>query len=537
MPNFFVCMKFRFLKGNNNRDFVVMSEMSVSPPPLRKDDVYRCVKSCLERKEYKPFMTKSFDKYIRASYLFNGNVFPYTLWEDVKSKLRQLGVKPSDMVLSGEPDQSFVISKEEFDDWLGNVHVPDEMKISEEYDFQPESVFRALNKRTARIMVATSGGKTFITYLYCRFLVDFRERLGINKILIIVPAKLLCNQLVNDFKEYDVWYRDNDVSPLTVSPIYGGSKQVADANVVCGTYQSLCQYDREYFDDFDVVICDELHRAKAYSIRNEIYAKCLRTKFFFGMTGSEPEYKSLDYLHITSMFGPEVMRVDASEAIDRGISNNVSVNQIVIDYYVGDRRVTRIRDLIDVPEEYCDGDNVNYNAIYQLEKEFFQSREDRLMILSRFLSRFRETSIVLVDTVEYCHVIENYLRRVLPSEMCVEVIHGSVSDKKRQQIIDEARRSTENYVIVATYGTMSTGVSIKSLTNLYIVDGGKSGTRIRQSVGRVMRVLEGKSKSRVFDFKDNITHSSFYRQAREREKIYRENLGFVVNMFNTRVNV
>ena len=526
-------MKFRFIKGKNNRDFVVMEDIMNSPPPFKGNELYNSVKTVLERKEYKPFMTKSFDKYIRASYLFNGNIFPYTLWQDVCNHLNKLGIK--NVVLEDEPKNEFSIDRNEFDEWLKNVHIPENMKINDDYDFQPDSVFNALNRRTARIMVATSGGKTFITYLYCRYLIDHKEKLGINKILIIVPSKLLCKQLQDDFKEYDVWYRDlnHEGDELFVSTIYSGSKQISYANVICGTYQSLCEYDQEYFDEFQVVVCDELHRAKAYSIRNGIYAKCVNVKFFFGMTGSDPDYKTLDYLHITSMFGPEVVRLEAADAIKRGISNNIIINQIEIEYFRGDKKITNISDVIDVPE---DEENKSATSTYFLEKDFFQSNKDRLNIITRFINKFRETSIILVDTVEYCHTVADYIAETLP-DVIVEIIHGQISDKERNRIIDEARSTTENYVIVATYGTMSTGTNIKTLTNLYIIDGGKSQTRIRQSAGRIMRIFEGKHKSRVFDLKDCITRSSFYRQARERESIYKERLGLEVKKYKTRIDL
>ena len=199
--------------------------------------------------------------------------------------------------------------------------------FDEKYEYQLESVYRALKFKTSRIEVGTGGGKTLITYIYCRYLLENFISKG-KQILIIVPRKDLVIQTAKAFKEFDEF---ND-SEIWVETIYSGSRRALDAHIVIGTWQSLKEYNKEYFDDFSVLICDEAHSAKAYSIRNDIYNKCFNVEYVFGMTGTYPEYKSIDYLNIVAMFGPLVFVKKTKELIEDGNVCPVLINKILINY-------------------------------------------------------------------------------------------------------------------------------------------------------------------------------------------------------------
>lgn len=79
-------------------------------------------------------------------------------------------------------------------------------------------------------------------------------------------------------------------------------------------------------------------------------------------------------------------------------------------------------------------------------------------------------------------------------------------------------------VLVASYGTLSTGVSINNLHNLLMVDSFKSEQIIIQSIGRLLRLLEGKDRAIIFDLVDVFSHenpkNTLYRHFLERKKFY-----------------
>ena len=534
-------MKFKFLCGKNHKDFVKMTDLVT-----KEDfDLYNVIKEVLYRKEYMPFVKVNYDnKWVEHSYLFNDYIFPFQFWGDVERVCKTLPhlIPESEVILQDDPRKTGYYSqlkREDYEAWLKSLKIPDDISLDrEEYSYQPESAFRGINNHVARISVATSGGKTFLTYLYCKCLIDVIKTPG--RILIIVPSKLLCKQLKDDFAHYD---EKND-NKILVETIYSNSKRIAGAKVVCGTYQSLKNYDVDYFDDFTVCICDELHRAKAYSIRNEIYSKIHNADYFFGMTGTFPPYKSLDYLHIVSMFGEEVVKVTVKQLIDTHIANNVNIKSIQITYFNSDKnnpkdKVSSFDEILDnFPEicpEYFDkhqdecSDEESLREFlevlkqdpkkrYYAEKTYFQYNLRRTAIIAKLINMFDENSIIFVDTIAYCDELYDFLTRRCPDRH-FEIIHGTVKD--RDGIIQRMRETPNKFVLIATYGTMSTGVSIKNLTNAYIVDGGKSTIRIKQSMGRLMRMLDNKHTSKIFDFYDNIPSTAFRRQAMERLKIYK----------------
>lgn len=534
-------MKFKFLCGKNHKDFVKMTDLVT-----KEDfDLYNVIKEVLYRKEYMPFVKANYDnKWVEHSYLFNDYIFPFQFWGDVERVCKTLPhlIPESEVILQDDPRKTGYYSqlkREDYEAWLKNLKIPDDISLDrEEYSYQPESAFRGINNHVARISVATSGGKTFLTYLYCKCLIDVIKTPG--RILIIVPSKLLCKQLKDDFAHYD---EKND-NKILVETIYSNSKRIVGAKVVCGTYQSLKNYDVDYFDDFTVCICDELHRAKAYSIRNEIYSKIHNADYFFGMTGTFPPYKSLDYLHIVSMFGEEVVKVTVKQLIDTHIANNVNIKSIQITYFNSDKnnpkdKVGSFDEILDnfpeiCPEyfdkhqdecsdeeslrEFLDVLKEDPNKRYYAEKTYFQYNLRRTAIIAKLINMFDENSIIFVDTIAYCDELYDFLTRRCPDRH-FEIIHGTVKD--RDGIIQRMRETPNKFVLIATYGTMSTGVSIKNLTNAYIVDGGKSTIRIKQSMGRLMRMLDDKHTSKIFDFYDNIPYTAFRRQAMERLKIYK----------------
>lgn len=534
-------MKFKFLCGKNHKDFVKMTDLVT-----KEDfDLYNVIKEVLYRKEYMPFVKANYDnKWVEHSYLFNDYIFPFQFWGDVERVCKTLPhlIPESEVILQDDPRKTGYYSqlkREDYEAWLKSLKIPDDISLDrEEYSYQPESVFRGINNHVARISVATSGGKTFLTYLYCKCLIDVIKTSG--RILIIVPSKLLCKQLKDDFAHYD---EKND-NKILVETIYSNSKRIAGAKVVCGTYQSLKNYDVDYFDDFTVCICDELHRAKAYSIRNEIYSKIHNADYFFGMTGTFPPYKSLDYLHIVSMFGEEVVKVTVKQLIDNNIANNVNIKSIQITYFNSDKnnpkdKVSSFDEILDNFPEICpeyfdkhqdecsDEESLREflevlkqdpNKRYYAEKTYFQYNLRRTAIIAKLINMFDENSIIFVDTIAYCDELYDFLTRRCPDRH-FEIIHGTVKD--RDGIIQRMRETPNKFVLIATYGTMSTGVSIKNLTNAYIVDGGKSTIRIKQSMGRLMRMLDDKHTSKIFDFYDNIPSTAFRRQAMERLKIYK----------------
>jgi superfamily II DNA or RNA helicase len=104
-------------------------------------------------------------------------------------------------------------------------------------------------------------------------------------------------------------------------------------------------------------------------------------------------------------------------------------------------------------------------------------------------------------------------------------VHGDTDVDDREEI----RRITESEndaIIVASFGTFSTGINIKRLHNIVFASPTKSKIRSLQSVGRGLRLGEGKDKAALYDIGDDLRHNSrvnfSLRHFEERQKIFKK---------------
>ena len=110
-------------------------------------------------------------------------------------------------------------------------------------------------------------------------------------------------------------------------------------------------------------------------------------------------------------------------------------------------------------------------------------------------------------------------------------VHGGVATEDREQVREITEREN-NAIIVASYGTFSTGINIKNLHNVIFASPSKSRIRNLQSIGRVLR--KGK-KATLYDIADDISYKSrknyTLNHLIERIKVYKENFNYeIVNI-------
>ena len=67
----------------------------------------------------------------------------------------------------------------------------------------------------------------------------------------------------------------------------------------------------------------------------------------------------------------------------------------------------------------------------------------------------------------------------------------------------------ENSLIVASYGTFSTGVNIRRINNIVFAAPSKSKIRVLQSIGRGLRTHKDKDSIRLFDIVDDIRNGKW----------------------------
>ena len=104
-------------------------------------------------------------------------------------------------------------------------------------------------------------------------------------------------------------------------------------------------------------------------------------------------------------------------------------------------------------------------------------------------------------------------------------VHGGVEAQERERI-REITEQERDAIIVASYGTFSTGINIKNLHNVIFASPSKSRIRNLQSIGRVLRTGDNKKKAVLYDIADDISYKSrknyTLNHLVERVKIYNE---------------
>ena len=497
-------MKVKLVKGKNFRNYIQITH-------LESINELKTISKIVSRTEYKPFV-KSFNKTVSASYLINDTFIPLQFLSDIEREFAPHNKFEIENIDQLNEFYNTDIKNSDFKKLLREVKLPPKYDIwKSEYEYQPLSVIKALRSKVARIKVGTGGGKTLITYLYCKLLLRhiITEKNPAQKILIIVPKKDLVIQTVKAFKEFNQFNE-----PLIVESVYGGSKRIANADVVVGTFQSLCNYDAEYFDDFFCMIGDEAHTSKAYSIREEIYNKCKYVEYMFGMTATYPEYNTLDYLNIVAMFGRMVHEKSLRQLIDDGNICDIEIHRIEIDY--ADPEISNISKTFKSQNADLDeAEKLTHSQLYRAEKTYVQNLENRIDLMAKICA-LDNNHLILVDNRSYQDFIFNKFYFKFTNKKVI-IING---DTKDREILFEMMEEENNIICIATYDTFSTGVSVNNIHYVHFPDGGKSMFRVLQGIGRGVRLHANKKKLIVFDYVDKITGSVYLKHAKERLKMY-----------------
>jgi len=352
--------------------------------------------------------------------------------------------------------------------------------------YQVEAAWNFVRFRYSVADLATNAGKTLIVFLVILYLKKTNQ---LKNFLMIVPKVTLVDQGAEDFFDYGI----KDLS-LRVGAVYGGSTELRDAEVVIGTFTSLANRPEEYFNRFDVLCVDEAHQTTTAS-HKKIIGHCKQLNVKFGLTGTLIDQNSADYWTILSLLGPVCMQVDPAFLAQEGFSTPLDIRIIIMNYLHEDLR-HRLKEV---------RNNIDKNLAFNTEKKIVTQNQARFEYVVDMVSKVTKNSLVLFSSVAegYGKRIYDELRsRCMGKE--IFYIDGDTDDSLREIYKTKLKEEGDNKILVATFGTYSTGISISNLHNVFLVESYKSEIIIGQSIGRMMRTQEGKSRAIVIDFVDDF---------------------------------
>jgi superfamily II DNA or RNA helicase len=370
-------------------------------------------------------------------------------------------------------------------------------------DYQNDAVVHALKRNRALMLSPTASGKSFIIYLLTRF--HMQED---RKTLIVVPTTSLVDQMASDFVEY------NNGNPLDIHKIRGGIDKNVDAAIVISTWQSIYKLGKDWFAKFDVVIGDEAHLFKAKSLVS-VLEKMPECKYRYGFTGT------LDGSHthklvLEGIFGSVYEVTRSKKLIDDGTLAEFGITAIVLQY----------------PDEIR---KLNKGKTYQEEIDWIVTNESRNKYIKNLAHSLQGNTLILFQFVEKHGKV---LHPMLAKEgKTVHFIHGSVSTDEREAVRHVAE-TNDNNIILASYGTFSTGVNIKRLDNIIFASPSKSKIRNLQSIGRVLRKSSSGNKATLYDIVDDLqwkANKNFaVKHFMDRVAIYNDE-GFEFKIYNVNI--
>ena len=356
-------------------------------------------------------------------------------------------------------------------------------------DYQVDGIYDALKHNRKLLISPTASGKSLMIYGIVRYFVERKQNT-----LIVVPTTSLVEQMYKDFADYG-W----DVGSYC-HKIYAGKERDTDAQVIITTWQSIYKLPRKYFDRFSVVIGDEAHQFKSKSLIS-IMTKLGNAKYRYGFTGTLDGTQTHKWV-LEGLFGPSYKIIKTDELMKKGHVATLDINVLLLKH--PPNKFETFEDEI----QYIIGHNRRNNFIRNLALDL---KGNTLILFARVEGHGEP----LFNLINNNSIISRH----------VFFVHGGVATEDRERI-REITESENNAIIVASYGTFSTGINIKNLHNIIFASPSKSRIRNLQSIGRVLRKGSNKSKATLYDIADDISYKSrrnyTLNHLIERIKVYNE---------------
>ena len=355
-----------------------------------------------------------------------------------------------------------MISEEGVKDYMNSI------THFEPRDYQVNAVYDALRYNRKLLISPTGSGKSFMIYTITRYFVAK----GL-KILLVVPTTSLVEQMYKDFQQYG-WDPENHCHR-----IYAGRERVNTNEVTITTWQSVYQLDRKFFEDYDVIIGDEAHLFKSKSLVG-IMDKLHHAKYRYGFTGTLDGTQTHKWV-LEGLFGPSYKVTQTKKLQDEGHLAALDIQCLVLKYK---------------PKKF---------DTYEDEIQYLIGHEKRNNFITNLTDSLTGNSLVLYSRVEsHGAILFELINKKVEKNRKVFFIHGGVDAEDREQV-REITENEKDAIIVASYGTFSTGINIKNLHNVIFASPSKSRVRNLQSIGRVLRKGKDKVSAKLYDIADDFT--------------------------------
>ena len=366
-------------------------------------------------------------------------------------------------------------------------------------DYQIDAIFHSLKRNRTLLVSPTASGKSFIIYSLIRYYSHLIKEESNNRILLIVPTTSLVEQMYTDFESYGWNVKKN------CHRLYSGYSNQTDKKVLISTWQSLYKLPKEYFKQFGCVFGDEAHLFKSKSL-TEIMTKLIDCKYRIGLTGT------LDGAHthklvLEGLFGAVNKVTTTKKLMDKNQLSNLVVRCLILKHSEANAKIIS-------------------KGKYQDEIDYLVGSTSRNNFIRNLALKLKGNTLILFQLVEkHGKNLHKIIQDKAEENRKVFYIYGGVDTEEREKARSIVEKE-DNAIIVASYGTFSTGINIKNLHNIIFASPSKSRIRNLQSIGRGLRLGDNKVNATLYDIADDLNYKSkenyTLKHFQERINIYTE---------------
>lgn len=439
-----------------------------------------------------------------------------------------------------EVDQKILDLKQNVNtsDWIKDTPVYSNSNEITPHWYQEDSVKYALDNKRCILNLPTSAGKSLIQGMLCKWFTQRNEK----KVLVLVPSISLVNQMADDYIDYRLFTRTDiqmigdgkkstDQSYTKILEVYFGTEfvrvfptdkikttsglitvdklsvgleidqnwikqrnhlakintitdivvETIESPIVISTWQSAVKQKPEWFNQFGMLVNDEVHTSTGASItkiNNNLYG----CEYKIGLTGSLKDGKA-NVMQYIGLFGPIFKPVTTKKLMEDGQVTELKIKSIFLKY----------------PEELI---KKMQGFDYQKEIKAITSYKKRnlwVTNLAKKLADKKENVFIMFRHVEHGKWLYDELKK---SHDNIVYIDGDVKSSDRE-IAKSDMELKDGMIAIASYGVFSTGISIKNLHHVVFAHPTKSKVTVIQTIGRVLRKHDSKDIATIWDITDD----------------------------------
>ena len=325
------------------------------------------------------------------------------------------------------------------------------------------------------IRLDTGWGKTIVA-------LKLAEALQ-TRTLIIVPRTVLLEQFCDTIR-----------SCFKIEPgvIQGKRCDIQDITVATlQTLQRQISRDPDYYSDsFGLVVVDEAHTIVPQKSRQVI--EYFSPKYLYGLTATARR---------TDQQGEAIFFTLGDILVDKKLPRKAPI----VEQVPFDGHILSSYNYAEMVADQVENDERNELIAGMIEREIKDGR--KVLVLTKRINHYEE----IFRTLE--------ARANVDTESCHRISSGKAVKARREQLESLRSKASSFTCVMGTHSLLGTGFDLPALDTLFLVGDLRSSVLTEQSVGRILRLFEGKPEPKLFDIVDRKNHI-FRNQGKERRKWY-----------------